>query len=127
MNLKEHKMEFSIIYILISMIIGVILWFILEKLNYVNSKEVSILISMSLIIGLIIYATHGKGLLPDPAGLSLDNLDGKFKSFTYSREKIKTKSFKRSLINHTSEENKSENKIPIKYLPFNYTRKRYRN
>ncbi|HUT82187.1 MAG TPA: hypothetical protein VMZ29_13375 [Candidatus Bathyarchaeia archaeon] len=127
MNLKEHKLEFTLIYILVCAIIGVIIWFILDFVNYTNSIEISILITMTLLIGIITYAAHGKGLLPDPENKTIDNSSRKYKEFIYSRKKLKLKDFKRKLVRNSNEVFINDNKITVKYLPFKYDRRKFRN
>ncbi|MBN1328545.1 MAG: hypothetical protein JXA54_03635 [Candidatus Heimdallarchaeota archaeon] len=127
MNIKEHKMEFSLIYILTCSIIGVIVWYVLDRVNYTNSIEISILISISLIIGFITYAAHEKGLLLDPISKSIDCFSNRYKEFTYYRKKVNLNDFKRKLVRKTNEVNIDDNRIMAKYLPFKYNRKKFRH
>ena len=55
------------VFIIVTIITCVLLWFILDFLNVKTAIEVSVLIALSLISGIIIYSLHGRGILPEPA------------------------------------------------------------
>ncbi|NHJ38391.1 MAG: hypothetical protein FK731_00055, partial [Asgard group archaeon] len=66
MKFNEYKLEFTLVFIVMSSIIGVILWFTLDFFNIDNSIELAIISSVAMIMVLITYSLHGKGLLPKP-------------------------------------------------------------
>jgi len=127
MNIKEHKLEFTLLYILGCTLLGVLIWFILETVNFENSIELATLISLSLIVGILIFASHGKGLLPDPKTRKKVKLQIKlFRAVSYSRENFQGIDYQRKKyrnINNLSTDEISEIKH---FLPFDYTREKYR-
>ncbi|NHK32011.1 MAG: hypothetical protein FK730_11710 [Asgard group archaeon] len=106
MKFNDYKLEFTLVFIVIAGIIGVILWFILDYLAINNSIELAVITSISIIMLLITYLLHGKGLLPHPKKqFNSENL-----SYNYIRKKIRKSNFKRE-----------------KYLHFYIKKKKYKN
>ncbi|NHJ47690.1 MAG: hypothetical protein FK733_07880 [Asgard group archaeon] len=91
MKFADYKLEFFFISILITSVIGVIIWFILEYFSVNNSIEIAVISTIAIIMILISYLLHGKGLLPDPKMSSKTN----FLEYNYTRKKIRMKGFTR--------------------------------
>lgn len=96
MKFDEYKLEFTLVFIVITGIIGVIIWFTLDYFAINNSIELAILSSVTLLMILITNSLHGKGQLPKPeTQFYPGNL-----SYNYTRKKIRKSSFKRNKYLH---------------------------
>ena len=94
MNIKDHKLEFASLYFLISVILGVSLWFLLDKLNISTSKEIAVLFSITSIVCLLTYLSHNKGLLPAPKLVKSGSvIIDRFRESEYARKKYRFSSF----------------------------------
>jgi len=127
MNYRKIKFEHVLVYIIASIISGVLLWFILDNFNIDTSIEISVLIALSLISGIIIYSLHGRGLLPQPV---FDKTTDSMKTPSrYYRRRYRTKDFTRVEYHLTVEmqrklkSSQSEKRIQN----FQYQRPKYRN
>jgi len=123
---KKLKFEFILVFIITSIISGVLLWFILDNLEVIASIEISVLISLSLISGIIIYSLHGRGILPEPVtnlSLYLEKPSQK-----YYRKKFRLNAFSRENYHHSlKQRNKKSSIFGKRFLAFQYIRTKYRN
>jgi hypothetical protein len=104
MKFNDYKLEFTLVFIVIAGIIGVIIWFILDYLAINNSIELAVITSIAIIMLLITYLLHGKGLLPLPKKRLYS------KNMNYMRKKIRKSNFVRE-----------------KYLHFHVKKKKFKN
>jgi hypothetical protein len=105
-RLVKYRFEFSIIFVILSIISGVVIWFILDYFMVKNSIEIAVISTIMLVMFLVSYYLHGKGLLPDPNKMPRT----KISPFSYTRNKIRSTSFKRN-----------------KFLPFSYKKRTFKN
>lgn len=120
MDQTKVKIEFVLISLLVTIISGVVLWFILDRFASNLSIEISVFITSLLISAIIIYSLHGRGILPIPETEQLPiiaNSGKKINSF-YSRKKylVFTRTEKKNLFKPQI--------IKKKYSSFNYERKK---
>jgi low affinity Fe/Cu permease len=106
MKFSDYKLEITLVFMVIAGIIGVIVWFILDYLAINNSIELAVITSITIIMLLITYLLHGKGLLPHPK----KQFYSKNMSYNYMRKKIRKSNFVRE-----------------KYLHFHVKKKKFKN
>jgi len=127
MNYKKLKFEYVLVFIIASIISGVLLWFILDYFNIETSIEISVLIVLALVSGIIIYNLHDRGLLPQPV---FDRTaDSEKISGRYNRRRYRTKDFSREEYRITEKnQRKVKSSLSEKRTPyFQYQRPKYRN
>jgi hypothetical protein len=90
---RKLKFEHVIVFIIITIISSVLLWFILDFLKVQTAIEISALIALSLISGIIIYNLHGRGILPEPD--TSKTLDSDVEVGRYYRKRFRTNVFSR--------------------------------
>ncbi len=127
MNYRKLKFEHVLVFIIASIISGVLLWFLLDYFNIEISIEISVLIALALISGIIIYSLHDRGLLPQP--VFERTADSMKKLGRYNRIRYRTKDFSRVEYHTTVENQRKAKSSPsekrIQY--FQYQRPKYRN
>ncbi|NPE06861.1 MAG: hypothetical protein GNW80_01145 [Asgard group archaeon] len=127
MNYKKLKFEYVLVFIIASIISGVLLWFILDYFDIETSIEISVLIVLALISGIIIYNLHDRGLLPQP--VFDGTADSEKTPGRYNRKRYRTKDFSRVeyrvIAEHQRKVKSSLSEERIKY--FQYQRPKYRN
>ncbi|MCK5185201.1 MAG: hypothetical protein KAQ95_12905 [Candidatus Heimdallarchaeota archaeon] len=127
MNYRKLKFEYVLVFIISSIISGVLLWFILDYFNIETSIEISVLIVIALISGVIIYNLHDRGLLPQP--VYGKTADSEKTSGRYNRKRYRPKDFTRVGYHITGENQRkaksSQSDKRIQY--FQYQRPKYRN
>jgi hypothetical protein len=91
MKLSDYKLEIFFISVLITSIIGVVIWFILDYFSLDNSIEIAVISTLVIIMIFVSFLLHGRGLLPEPEIttkiISLDK--------NYTRRKIRMNIFTR--------------------------------
>jgi len=88
MNIEEQKPIIILISLILSVIIGVVFWFLLEKIHFLLSVEIASLISLVLISSVLTYFFHGKGLLPSPEKKVVKTSSFELKPTPYTRKKF---------------------------------------
>ncbi len=116
------KSEYSIILVLGFGIISAILWYFLNQIPIDTAKEYSLFFFLILTIGLITYLLHGKGILISPEqNYSMQFSRSVRNGIIYHRMKFRSE-------NLISQKIRGKNKSQkAKVLPYNYSRKRYRD
>ena len=109
------KFETFIISFISIITFGVIFWYFLTLLNITDANIISAFITICLIVGLIIYSLHGKGILP------IEDSEYIYPTtILYERKKFNTLGFS----------NKKNRKLRVidkrRYKNFLYKRKNYR-
>ena len=91
MKFADYKLEFFFVSVLLSGVIGAIIWFIMEYFSIENSIEIAVISTLALIMIIVSYLLHGRGLLPDPEIF----IKKQFLQYNYTRKKIRLKIFTR--------------------------------
>lgn len=124
---RKLKFEYVLVFIIASIISGVLLWFILDYFDIETSIEISVLIVLALISGIIVYNLHDRGLLPQPA---LNRATDSKKTLSrYNRKRYRIKDFSRLEYLVTAEnKRKIKSSLSEKRIQyFQYQRPKYRN
>ncbi|MCE7744564.1 MAG: hypothetical protein GPJ52_05460 [Candidatus Heimdallarchaeota archaeon] len=127
MNYRKLKFEYVLVFIIASVISGVLLWFILDYLKVETSIEISVLIVLALISGIIIYNLHERGLLPQPVfnrTADSEKTLGRYKRRRYRAEDFSRVEYQVTLANQRKEKSSLSEKRAIY---FQYQRPKYRN
>jgi len=130
MKFEEHRSIVVLISLIFSVLVGVICWYLLEKINVVSSVEIATLLSLGLINTVFIYFLHGKGLLPPPVRKEVERgfAVGGFRIVAYARKKYNFFQPKIKLFNKNYRRKKYLTHLTLKLsVGRKYNRKKFRN
>ncbi len=122
MNQTKVKFEYVLVSLIISIVLGVIVWFMLDSFGSIISIEISVFITTLFISAIITYSLHGRGILPIPESEYYQSeFSSSKKQISYSRKKFVTYS--------STKEKKvfNQHSVKKKYFSSSYKRRRFRD